>query len=188
MTSINTDKYIAATRDWLKQVVIGHNFCPFALKEFRHNRIRYQVIPEKKHATLLNALIQECYHLDTHPNTETTLIIFPYGLNQFERFLNLLDRANDQLIQHNYEGVYQIASFHPDYCFADADIDDPANYTNRSPYPTLHLIRETSLEQTLKKVKTPEKIPERNINHARALGLQAMDLMLKNCYQEIADK
>ncbi|AKP74729.1 hypothetical protein Psal006b_03067 [Piscirickettsia salmonis] len=188
MTNTNTDKYILATKDWLQQVVIGHNFCPFALKEFKHNRIRYQVIPEKKHAALLNALIQEYYHLDTHPSTETTLIIFPYGLNQFERFLNLLDHANDQLIQHDYEGVYQIASFHPDYCFANADIDDPANYTNRSPYPTLHLIREISLEHVLKKVKTPKAIPERNINHARALGLQAMQLMLQNCYQDNDNK
>ncbi|ODN42931.1 DUF1415 domain-containing protein [Piscirickettsia litoralis] len=187
MTHYNSDHLITATQNWLEQVIIGHNFCPFAVREFKRNSIRYLVNTDKKIAAMLETLVLECKYLDTHPQTETTLVIFSTGVSQFERFLDLLDLANALLIKQGYEGIYQLASFHPDYCFADADLDDPANYTNRSPYPTLHLIREASLERVLEKVAAPAAIPERNISHARELGLNAMQLMLKNCYSHDDD-
>ena len=84
----------------------------------------------------------------------------------------------------DYEGIYQLASFHPDYRFEGAGPDDPANYTNRSPYPMLHILRETSVEQALKNYPNPEKIPERNVQLTQGLGLQIMEELLAGCYTD----
>ena len=90
-----------------------------------------------------------------------------------------MEIANDLMFEQGYEGVYQLASFHPDYCFADSEADDPANYTNRSPYPMLHLIREQSIEKALALYKKPESIPETNVQLARELGLKKMQSLLE---------
>ena len=94
----------------------------------------------------------------------------------------MLDVSERILEARRYEGVYQLASFHPNYCFDEADSDDPANYTNRSPYPMLHLLREASIEASLNNIEDPEAIPLNNIKRARSIGLEALEKQLENCY------
>ncbi|MCP5162234.1 MAG: DUF1415 domain-containing protein [Hahellaceae bacterium] len=188
-----TDEMIVAqTREWVLSVVIGDNFCPFARKEMENDTIRYCVIRDTGHEGTgawdenafeyaMMALLAECRLLDEDAGVETTLLIIPEGVDDFDHYLGLLSLANELLAAQGYEGRYQLASFHPDYCFAGASKDDPANYTNRSPYPTLHLIREASIERVLQGVEKPERIPERNIRYAREAGLAAMQARLQAC-------
>lgn len=163
------DELIAATADWIESVVVAHNFCPFAKRELRRHGVRYAVADGSGEAPLA-ALLAECRHLDGSPDTETTLLVLPEGFEDFEDYLDLTAMAEDLLAEHGYEGVYQVASFHPDYRFADAAEDDAANYTNRSPYPMLHLLREDSLSRAIDAYPDVDRIPETNIAKARALG------------------
>jgi uncharacterized protein len=149
-------------------VVVGMNFCPFAKRELRRESVRFRVCPDTDMAEVLTELMGECAHLDKDAGTETSLLILPEGFVDFEDYLDLAGLAEDLLADQGYEGVYQVASFHPDYRFADAD--DPANFTNRSPYPMLHLLREASLESVIDNYPDPDSIPENNIAKARALG------------------
>ncbi len=172
---------IQQTQCWLDKVVIGHNICPFAKKERDADRIRFVVESCGQFATALENLICECEYLEQNSDTETTLFILEHITENFNDYLDFLDIANQLLIDQGYEGVFQLASFHPDYCFADTDPDDPANYTNRSPWPMLHIIREASLEQVLQNYPNPEDIPQRNIEHCHRLGLEVMQKMLNDC-------
>ncbi|MCW8899116.1 MAG: DUF1415 domain-containing protein [Gammaproteobacteria bacterium] len=175
-------RVIAQTKKWVESVIVAHNYCPFARREVEKGSIRYQVVHETEFNSLLKAVIQECVWLDQHAGTETTLIIFPENLNEFNLFLDCLALAEDLLVAQGYEATYQIASFHPDYCFQGADENDAANYTNRSPYPMFHLIREASVEVALKHHPDPESIPERNVEFAREQGLEKMQSLLHECY------
>ncbi len=172
---------IQQTQCWLDKVVIGHNICPFAKKERDADRIRFVVESSGQFETALENLFRECEYLEQNSDTETTLFILENMTDNFDDYLNFLEIANQLLIDQGYEGVFQLASFHPDYCFADTAPDDPANYTNRSPWPMLHIIREASLEQVLQNYPNPEDIPQRNINHCRQLGLEVMQKMLNEC-------
>jgi hypothetical protein len=172
---------IAATQAWVQSVVVGLNFCPFAAKEVASKRIRYHLSNALDLESSLETLAAECELLDQDPETETTLLIFTEGFDEFYPFLDLVDLANQLIEKQGYEGVYQLASFHPDYCFADVQSDDPSNYTNRSPYPMLHIIREQSLERALEKTSNPEQIPERNIQLARELGTDKLQQLLDAC-------
>ena len=161
---------IKHTKQWLEQVIIALNFCPFAKKEWLNNTIYYHVSQESKLKKALVELIQQCHYLQEHPELETSLIIYPQDFKDFNRYLELFDYANELLVEQGFEGIFQLASFHPDYCFADSDFDDAANFTNRSPYATIHIIREASLEKVLALYKNPEQIPDNNIALARAKG------------------
>jgi len=179
------DLIIDQTKAWVSSVVVGDNFCPFARKEMENNTIRYRVIGDKNDKdaleTGLMALMAECKTLDENDAVETTILVYSEGFSDFQDFLALLELANNLMAEKGYEGVYQLASFHPDYCFADSTDDDPANYTNRSPYPALHLIREESIERVLEGIDNPERIPERNVRYAREKGLAYMQDKLKAC-------
>ncbi len=172
---------IKQTRCWVKTVIVENNFCPFARRELERGSIRYSVKPDRAAESALKTMIDECVQLDNNEAIETTLLIFPEGFQGFEDYLELVELAEGLLADQGYESVYQVASFHPDYCFAGAEQNDAANYTNRSPYPMLHLIREASLEQALDNYPEPEKIPERNIERARELGLEEMQRRLEAC-------
>lgn len=178
----NDQQVIAQTKKWVNTVVVAHNYCPFAKREVDRGSVRYQVIHETEFNSLLKDVYKECVWLDQNPDTETTLIIFPENLNEFNLFLDCLVLAEELLTAQGYDGIYQIASFHPDYCFQGAEENDPANYTNRSPYPTFHLIREASVEIATEKHPDPESIPERNVEYAREQGLETMQALLKDCY------
>jgi len=182
-----TDQQIIhATQTWLKSFIIAFNICPFAKREQQRNSIRYRVARPNGLENTLETLIDECDYLDTHPETETTLLIFADMFADFDDYLDLLALAEQLLIAQGYEGIYQLASFHPDYHFETEteDSDDPANYTNRSPYPMLHLIREESLDRALANYPDPENIPVRNIKLTRELGLEKLQALLVACYAE----
>ncbi|MDV6316613.1 DUF1415 domain-containing protein [Idiomarina sp. HP20-50] len=168
----DTSEIIEQTRHWVQQLIVKYNICPFARREVERKSIRYVAAEEQKPQAVLQQLIDEAKHLDTTPETETTLLILPSGFEGFYDFLNLVDIADALLIEEGYEGVYQLAHFHPDYCFDGEPQDDPANYTNRAPYPTLHLLREASIEEALQNYDHPELIPERNIEFARRKGVE----------------
>lgn len=175
------EAFIEPTRCWVSEVVVGLNFCPFAKREVEAGRVHYAVVDSREPEQVLQALLDELQRLDDQPTIETTLLIIPYGFEGFFDYLDLADWAQGLLEQEGYEGVYQVASFHPDYCFADTQQDDPANYTNRSPYPMLHIIREASLEQVLNHHPDPDSIPQTNIKLARDKGLEVMQALLANC-------
>ena len=172
---------IEQTKKWVNTVIIAHNYCPFAKREVEKGSVRYKIVHETEFNSLLKDIMQECVWLDQNADTETTLIIFPSNLNNFNSFLDCLVLAEDLLIAQGYEGVYQIASFHPDYCFQGAELNDPANFTNRSPYPMFHLIREASVEAAIEKHPDADSIPERNVEYARQQGLDKMEDLLKQC-------
>ncbi len=161
---------IEKTQQWLEEVVIGLNFCPFAKRELRKNAVRFILHESGDMQETLQQLIAECEFLDANPETETTLLILPNGFEDFLHYLDLTELAEDLLAEQGYEGVYQVASFHPEYCFADADSDDAANYTNRSPYPMLHLLREASLDIAIDNYPDIDAIPNNNMQKARSLG------------------
>jgi hypothetical protein len=170
---------IKQTEQWIENIVVGLNFCPFAKREIRKNAVRYVLAESTEMADALAQLMDECAFLDANPTTETTLLIFPEGFEEFYDYLELHSLAEDLLAEHDYEGVYQIASFHPEYCFAGADSDDAANYTNRSPYPMLHLLREASLDVAIDNYPDIDSIPESNMQKARSLGIAYFKSELK---------
>lgn len=178
------NRCIEVSKAWVEQVIVKYNFCPFARHDVVNQRVRYHVCdlaeenePEGKNELtaerverLLNCLQAEFAHLRENPNTETTLVILPTGASDFYTYLDVLAIAEQYLADEGYEGELQIASFHPHYVFAGSDEDDAANYTNRSPYPMLHILREESLAKALANYAEPEAIPERNIEFARRKG------------------
>ena len=164
---------IQATKNWLAHFVIKHNFCPFAAKPFRENRIRYVSYPVDTEEALVEKLIAEILLLKnaSPQDVETSVVIAPDLLSNFLDYNQFLDVADSLLAELGVEGVIQIASFHPDYQFADLDRDDVRNYTNRSPYPMFHLIREASIEKACEVMDT-EAIPHRNMEVLLALGIE----------------
>lgn len=158
-----------------------HSICPFAKREFDNDRIHYEIIESKDLETQLEQLVLQCEVLDNDKTRETSLLIFPNVLADFEDYLDVLEIGSELMIKQGYEGVYQLASFHPEYCFDGAGTDDASNYTNRSPYPMLHILREASIEKAITNYPNPEEIPNRNIKLTRDLGLKAMQKLLADC-------
>lgn len=156
---------------WLDEVVIGLNLCPFAAKPQREKRVRIAISHATDEETLLNDLQTELERLSDTPvdELETTLLAIPDMLENFEDYNDFLDAVDLWVEQFGWEGELQVASFHPQYQFADTEADEPGNLTNRSPWPLLHIIREESLEQAIEHYPDVEGIPERNIKRMEAL-------------------
>ena len=165
---------INLTRQWIDKVIIGLNFCPFAKREYERQTIRYTNYVGSDVHKALSVFLDELHYLDKHGEIETTLLIFEHGFSDFDDYLELAGMATALLEQGGYSGIYQLATFHPDYCFAGDAPDDPANFTNRSPYPTLHVLREASIERVLKTYVDPESIPKNNVIKARNLGTEEL--------------
>ncbi len=163
---------IERTKNWISDVVIGLNFCPFARQPFKGDLIVYKVDDTSDAAIALESLMNTCRFLEDNPAMETALLIFSKGFADFEDYLDLTDLAEKLLKAQGFEGIYQVASFHPDYIFAGSNENDPANYTNRSPYPMLHLLREDLLEIAIDKHINVDDIPNQNITKAKSLGLE----------------
>jgi hypothetical protein len=168
---------IAATETWLEKAVIGLNLCPFAKAVHVRKQIRYVVSEADTPEALLSLLMDELQHLsDTDAETvDTTLIIHPNVLGDFEDYNEFLDVADAALEDMDLVGELQVASFHPDYQFADTHPNDIDNYTNRSPYPTLHLLREDSVEKAVEAFPEAAQIFEKNIATLRKLGHDGWD-------------
>lgn len=171
-----------ATSAWLKSIIIEYSICPFAKRELKRGSIRFSINHDTEIEQCLQSLMRECGLLDAEPDTETTLLIYADAFAEFDDYLDFLEIAEALLIEQGYEGTYQLASFHPDYCFQGSNPDDAANYTNRSPYPMLHLLRETSIEQAVAGYPDPENIPQRNVELTRKMGLDKMQALLAACF------
>jgi uncharacterized protein len=179
---VNTDeRIINQTKKWIADVVIGCNFCPFAAREIKQNTVFYTIEHSNKTDECLYTFINECERLDEDGKIETSLIIFSNGFKKFDDYLDIVSLAEKLLKKQKYEGIYQVASFHPEYRFANSPVNDAADFTNRSPYPMLHLLREERIEQALANYSNPEKIPERNINFAREKGTEYMKMLRDAC-------
>ncbi|WP_410497856.1 DUF1415 domain-containing protein [Chitinibacter sp. S2-10] len=164
---------ITQTQHWLEQAVIGLNLCPFAKAVYVKNQIRFVVSHAKHLDGFLDDLDRELDLLAAaNPDEiDTTLLIHPTLFPDFEVFNDFLTIADEIVAEHELEGILQIASFHPDFQFADTEPDDIGNYTNRAPYPTLHLLREASIARAVEAFPNPESIFERNIETLEKLGL-----------------
>lgn len=174
-------KVVEQTLAWVRTFIVEHNICPFAKRELEQSTIRVEVVRSKKVEVALEELIAEVTWLDEHPETETTLLVFPTLFRDFDHYLDYVELAESLLVDQGYEGVYQLATFHPDYCFADADPGEAANYTNRSPYAMVHLLREASVEKAIAFYGDTSVIPERNIAHLTALGNAVAEQHLQRC-------
>ncbi|MDT8386309.1 MAG: DUF1415 domain-containing protein [Thiogranum sp.] len=181
---ISDTDVIAQTRRWIETVIIGSNFCPFAAREMQRDSIHYRVVRDSAPESGLLAIAAECQRLDRDEEIETTLVLLPDACADFDDYLDFVAIAEQLLLEQGYEGVYQLASFHPEYLFEDTDAQDPANYTNRAPYPMLHLLRESSIERALLNYPQAEQIPLDNIVKARRLGLESMKALLAACREE----
>ncbi len=173
---------ITATRKWVEDVVVGYNLCPFAKRELVRNRVRFVVSEAETEDELLQALHSELQRLEDEPEIETTLLVHPGVLQDFGPYNEFLDAADGLLAYLEMEGVYQIASFHPDYQFAGTEPDAAENYTNRSPFPMLHLLREASLEAAIDSYPDVDSIPQRNIALMNELGSEKMRDILLSCF------
>ena len=163
---------VAATRRWLERAVIGLNLCPFAKAVHLKQQIRWVESEATDAESLLADLVVELQRLaEADPDeVDTTLLIHPRALPDFLDYNDFLDLADAAVAELGLDGVIQVASFHPDYSFADADADDAANLSNRSPHPMLHLLREASLERAIEAFPDAATIYERNIETLRRLG------------------
>jgi hypothetical protein len=202
---VATDRVIALTRAWLERAVIGLNLCPFARAVHVRGRIRWVLSPARDTDALLAVLCDELDRLAagadrppdaSHPHAgphdaqqeapETTLIIHPWVLGEFEDYNDFLAVAEAAVEQLGHAGVLQVASFHPQYRFADAEPDDPAHATNRSPFPMLHLLREDSIDRAVAAFPEAEAIYEANIRTLRRLGHAGWAALQAQCLRDAA--
>lgn len=171
-TAAPADEVVAATRAWLERAVIGLNLCPFARAVHAGNQIRYAVSDAQTPEALLADLGSELQTLAAADpaEVETTLLIHPHVLDDFPDYNDFLDIADAAVEELGLTGTIQVASFHPQYRFADTEPDAIENYSNRSPYPMLHLLREESVERAVAAFPDARRIPERNIDTLRRIG------------------
>jgi len=175
------DIIIQKTKNWIDTIVIALNFCPFAKFPFKQEKIDYKVDFSNQLETHLETLNYALNELNENQSIETTLITYPLDFEKFEVYLDFVYIANQFLADSGYEGIFQIASFHPSYQFAQTSLHDPANFTNRSPYPMVHLLRESSVEKARFEHSNIDEIPQNNIQKAQELGHDFFqDFMDKN--------
>jgi hypothetical protein len=171
--AVDAARAIADTRRWLERAVIGLNLCPFAKAVHAKQQVHYAVhMPADDAAGLIDALLAEAQALIERPSAErdTTLLIAPRALDDFLDFNDFVARAERRMKKAGFEGTLQLASFHPCFQFAGSNADEIANATNRAPYPTLHLLREESVDRAVEAFPDADAIFGRNIETLEALG------------------
>lgn len=176
------DDVVAATRRWLEKAVIGLNLCPFAKSVYIKDQVRFVVSTADSSEALQEDLAAELMKLKETDAAEvdTVLLIHPYVLNDFLDFNDFLEIVDMTVEALGLQGEIQVANFHPGYQFADASPDDISNYTNRAPYPTLHLLRESSIDRAVEAFPDAADIFERNIETMRRLGKTGWDKLLND--------
>ncbi|RYY98265.1 MAG: DUF1415 domain-containing protein [Chitinophagaceae bacterium] len=182
MNTLDPERIIAHTKKWIVDVVVGLNFCPFAAREVKRESIRFEVVPGDR-AAVLSALAKAFDAMDADRAIETMFLLLPRGFGRFTDYLKLVDAAEALVKKSGHEGSYQVASFHPDYLFAGSRPTDAANYTNRSPYPMLHLLREESVSRAVDSYPDTMQIPEKNTALARQKGLTYMQRLRAACME-----
>ena len=172
---------IKSVQSWFEQTVLGLNLCPFAHKPHKQGSIRFELSHAGSDETCLGDIYRNLLKLDQHPEIETLVLICADYLDNFDDYNQFLNLADQLLEQQGWEGEYQIASFHPDYCFAGCDTDDRANWTNRSPYPLFHLIREQSISRAKATHPDVQGIPQTNIETLEKLSDGEMKRLFRHC-------
>lgn len=182
---MNNQAIEAITRRWVEEIVVGMNLCPFAHVPFQEDNISYRVSRARESEAVYRDLLQALdAFLQADPARESTgLFICPYALGEFAAYNDFLGAVEQALAEADLESMVQVASFHPDYRFADAPADDPAHFTNRSPFPMFHFIRQDALSEALESYPDPQTIPERNMSLLRGLGWEAMAQHLERILQ-----
>lgn len=180
--TFSTQDVIQQTQHWINEVVVGLNLCPFAASTIQQNSIEYIVAQEINNTGIEQHMqqIADCLNqLDKTASTETSLIIYQSGYEDFDDYLDMYYLANQLIEDLNYSGIYQIASFHPEYRFEGSMPNDAANFSNRSPYPMLHILREHSIEKAIENFPDIESVPENNIKNLQQIGYDEMFRKLK---------
>jgi hypothetical protein len=185
---LNADVVVAETRAWLERAVIGLNLCPFAKAPHVKRRVRFVVSEATDTEALLAGLVEELTRLAgaDEGDIETTLLVHPRVLADFADYNNFLGTAESAVTGLGLEGVVQVASFHPQYCFAGSRPEDIDNATNRSPYPTLHLLREASVTRAVDAFADASTIFETNIATMRRLGAEGWAALQQQCRDDAA--
>jgi len=180
---MNEQAILLATRRFIDRVVVGLDLCPFAELSMARGGLRMAVCPATDPTDLSIALLDELRFLQTSAGNvfDSSLLIHPHTLRDFEHYNDYLDRCDEILESHSLVGVFQIASFHPRYRFAGSGECDAGNYTNRSPYPMLHVLREASVSRAIEGHPDPESIPQTNIRRLEELGEPALAALLAAC-------
>jgi len=185
---LNSDELVSLqTQNWVKTFIVALNVCPFAKREVERDSIRLSVVRSKKSDVALEELMAEIAWLDENPETETSLVVFPTMFSDFHDYLDFVFMTEDLMAEQGCEGVYQVATFHPDYCFDGVDQDDVSNYTNRSPYPMIHLLREASVEKAIEFYGDTSGIPDDNIALMKKMGQQKVENILQSCLKSEAE-
>ena len=182
-TNENID--IQHTKNWIREFIIHHNVCPFAKRVVDNNSIDFHLITSENIEHCLLEVIDHIIKLSKNDQIETALLIFTNVLSDFDEYLEFLAIANQLIEDHEFDKEYQLASFHPDYCFEGEASNDPANYTNRSPKPMLHIIRQSSIAKALTFYDHPEQIPEQNIKLLRELGEPYLRQLTAHCKENL---
>ncbi len=175
---------ITQCQKWIQQFVIGLNFCPFANFVFVQKKIDYQVLFAAKRKDIIANTLAICQKLTAISEKETALLILATTWGDFNQYLNLVEILNNQLKINNLSDVFQIATFHPDYVFEGKNYDDASNFTNRSPYPILHILRQSSITWAVKNHPNTLEIPKQNIQTAEKIGYQ----QLQNDWEQFFDE
>lgn len=180
--SLNTK--LKTTQRWVERFVVGKRLCPFAAPELQHERLHYALSEASSLESLLQDLGQELQRLVTDDSITTTLLVHPEVLTDFSEYNQFLDAADALLETLKLEDVYQIASFHPDYQFADTEPQDAENYTNRSPYPMLHLLPESKVAEAIASYEAVDEISARNIAGLQATGSEQLAQEWRACFED----
>lgn len=178
---VSDELVVQSVRKWVETVVVELNLCPFAGRELLDSRVRFATTKAITEEQLLMALQEELELLNSDISVETTLLIHANVLQDFYDYNQFLSIADALLVEMGLEGIYQIASFHPGYQFGGTEPGDAENYTNRSPYPMLHLLREASLERAIENYPEVDQIPARNIALMNSLGQGKLQALLRGC-------
>lgn len=171
---------IDITKKWIEQMVIGLRLCPFAQLPFSQNKIHYEVVTENEMEIQLLGFwkIIEKMEKSTPDYLSNSLIIYPNGLNDFFDYLDLYDLSEKLIADQNKSNEFQLASFHPEYIFDGVDENDVTNYTNRSPFPMIHILRVEEVESAILNFPNIENVPEENKKKLRELGRQGIEKII----------
>lgn len=181
---VDRDAAVGSVQRWVERLVVDLGLCPFAGRELRGGRVRFASSAATTEGDLLTDLRSELERLGTDPSVETTLLIHPQVLQDFHDYNRFLADADRLLGEMDLVGVFQIASFHPDYQFGGSAPEAVENYTNRSPWPLLHLLREDSLERAIAGYPEVDEIPLRNMEQMHQLGREKLRALLRSCFDD----
>ena len=173
---------IITTQRWIQSFVVELNLCPFAQHVTARDVIRYTACAKESLQDILHALHEEMDWLDSDPETETSFLILTSGMKDFSDFNDCLGMAQELLVMMNWVGRYQLVGFHPHHQFDGADPDDAENYTNRSPYPMVHILRESSVTQAVDATANIALIPKRNTDTLNQLGVEVLIKRWQDCF------